>query len=314
MRPAMNIAASAMAWSVRSSWCVPGLKSSIGSNWRSAPRQTRRIAATALSGCLPAAVSCDSITASVPSSTALATSSTSARVGIGDSTIDCIICVAVITTLLRARVSRMIFFCMPGNSASPISTPRSPRATITASDASMISASAAIASARSIFATSAALPPAARMSWRLSSMSAALLANDTARKSTPSFAARRMSSLSLSASAADLYGGADRGAFNRIDLERDQTVVKQQGIADFYIFIQIQIAHANSRDVAGQHIRVAFKREPLTGIEQHRRRSELGDADLRPLQIRQYGHFAAERGGSGAHFVYAALMVLGGAV
>ena len=35
----------------------------------------------------------------------------------------------------RATASRMIFFCRPGNSASPISTPRSPRATITASEA-----------------------------------------------------------------------------------------------------------------------------------------------------------------------------------
>ena len=43
------------------------------------------------------------MTASVPSITALATSSTSARVGIGDSTIDCIICVAVITTRLRSE-------------------------------------------------------------------------------------------------------------------------------------------------------------------------------------------------------------------
>jgi hypothetical protein len=44
--------------------------------------------------------SAESITASVPSITALATSSTSARVGIGLSTIDCSICVAVITTRL----------------------------------------------------------------------------------------------------------------------------------------------------------------------------------------------------------------------
>ena len=61
------------------------------------------MACTARSGCAPAAVSCDSITASVPSITALATSSTSARVGIGASTIDCSICVAVITARLQAQ-------------------------------------------------------------------------------------------------------------------------------------------------------------------------------------------------------------------
>ena len=60
------------------------------------------MACTALTGYLPAAVSAESITASVPSSTALATSLTSARVGTGLWIIDSIICVAVITTRLRA--------------------------------------------------------------------------------------------------------------------------------------------------------------------------------------------------------------------
>jgi hypothetical protein len=46
---------------------------------------------------------------------------------------------------------RMIFFCRPGSSASPISTPRSPRATITTSEAVQISTRFSIASARSIF-------------------------------------------------------------------------------------------------------------------------------------------------------------------
>ena len=68
----------------------------------SAPSITSAIACTAFTGYLPAAVSADSITASVPSSTALATSLTSARVGIGFWIIDSIICVAVITTRLRA--------------------------------------------------------------------------------------------------------------------------------------------------------------------------------------------------------------------
>jgi hypothetical protein len=50
------------------------------------------------------AVSADNMTASVPSITAFATSLTSARVGTGLLIIDSIICVAVITTLLRVRV------------------------------------------------------------------------------------------------------------------------------------------------------------------------------------------------------------------
>ena len=73
----------------------------------SAPTQTSAIARTDLTGKLPTAVSPDSMTASVPSITALATSETSARVGIGFWIIDSIICVAVMTTLERLRVLRM---------------------------------------------------------------------------------------------------------------------------------------------------------------------------------------------------------------
>src|SRR5258706_15745507 len=69
----------------------------------SASTQTRAMAATVSTGYLPVAVSADSITASVPSSTALVTSDTSARVGIGLLIIDSIIWVAVITILLRSR-------------------------------------------------------------------------------------------------------------------------------------------------------------------------------------------------------------------
>ena len=121
--------------------------------------------------------------------TAFATSSTSARVGMGLSTIDCSIWVAVMTTLLRASDSRMIFFCRPGSSASPISTPRSPRATITTSLASTISARFSMASVRSIFDTSAASQPCWRAMRRASFMSSALRQNDTAMKSTPMFSA-----------------------------------------------------------------------------------------------------------------------------
>ena len=74
---------------------------------------TSSIAWMALTGCLPTALSAESITASVPSITAFATSETSARVGTGLVIIDSIICVAVITTLLRVRDSWMMVFCKP---------------------------------------------------------------------------------------------------------------------------------------------------------------------------------------------------------
>ena len=63
---------------------------------------------------MPLAVSAESITASVPSSTALATSDTSARVGTGLEIIDSIICVAVMVSLFCSRARRIICFCSAG--------------------------------------------------------------------------------------------------------------------------------------------------------------------------------------------------------
>ena len=70
---------------------------------------------------------------------ALATSLASARVGRGDATIDCSICVAVITGLPATFAAWMMRFCQIGTVAGSISTPRSPRAIMTASAAAMIS-------------------------------------------------------------------------------------------------------------------------------------------------------------------------------
>ena len=89
--------------------------------------------ATASTGYSPTAVSPESITADVPSRIAFATSLASARVGSGWCIIDSSICVAVITGLPRSSALWMIRFWISGTSAGPISTPRSPRATITAS-------------------------------------------------------------------------------------------------------------------------------------------------------------------------------------
>ncbi len=70
----------------------------------------RRMACTASRGYAPAAVSADSITASVPSMIAFATSLASARVGRGFSIIDSSICVAVMTGRPMMFADLMIFF------------------------------------------------------------------------------------------------------------------------------------------------------------------------------------------------------------
>ena len=89
---------------------------------------------TTLTGSTPMAVSPDSINASVPSNTALATSLTSARVGDGAVIMLSIICVAVITGTPASTQCRTMRFCRCGTSSSGHSMPRSPRATITASE------------------------------------------------------------------------------------------------------------------------------------------------------------------------------------
>ena len=80
----------------------------------SASAMMRAIMATASRGYLPLAVSAESMTASVPSKIALATSLASARVGRGFSIIDSSICVAVITGLRHSSARRMMCFWMSG--------------------------------------------------------------------------------------------------------------------------------------------------------------------------------------------------------
>ena len=113
----------------------------------------RAIVATASIGYAPTLVSPDSITASAPSSTALATSDASARVGRGAEIIDSSIWVATMTGLALRRAFSTISFWTIGTSSSGSSTPRSPRATITPSKASDD-------------LVEVARPPAASRSWR----------------------------------------------------------------------------------------------------------------------------------------------------
>ena len=142
----------------------------------------RFIIATASTGYSPAADSADSMIASAPSKTAIDTSDTSARVGTGAVIIDSSIWVATTTGLPARRAARVICFWMPGTASSGISTPRSPRATISASDSSMISASRATACGFSIFDISSARP---RAILRASARSSGRWMKDSATQSTP---------------------------------------------------------------------------------------------------------------------------------
>ena len=181
---AVNSAPMAIDWSMRENWRPVNSASLSGSSAASAAAQILAISCTVSSGYLPAAVSALSMTASVPSSTALATSLTSARVGTGLVIMLSIICVAVITNLSMSRAMRIIFFCSAGTAALPTSTARSPRATMMPSETCRISSRRGMASARSILAIRPGLWPywaaATLHSWRAISMSVAFLGKLTA--------------------------------------------------------------------------------------------------------------------------------------
>ena len=154
--------------------------------------------ATASTGYLPAADSADSITASAPSKMAVATSDTSARVGTGLLIIDSSICVATTTGLPARRAARVIDFWMPGTRSSGISTPRSPRATISASVMSRISSSRVTACGFSILAITAARP---RVIFLASAMSSGRWMKESAIQSTSASSAASRSERSFCASA-----------------------------------------------------------------------------------------------------------------
>ena len=133
----------------------------------------RSIVRTAPTGCAPTDVSPDSITASAPSRTALATSEASARVGRELVIIDSSIWVATMTGLFRSRAAWMARFCTSGTCSSGSSTPRSPRATMIPSNASTIASRFSTASGFSSLAMTGTSMSSCRMMSRTSSASSA---------------------------------------------------------------------------------------------------------------------------------------------
>ena len=120
------------------------------------------------------------MTASLPSQTALATSLASARVGVSSVIIDSSICVAVMTGMPRLLARWMMRFCSIGTCSGASSTPRSPRATITASATCRISSRLSIASPFSSLTTSGAVRPMLRINSWAARTSAAERTNDSA--------------------------------------------------------------------------------------------------------------------------------------
>ena len=106
--------------------------------------------------------------------------------------------VATITGLAFSRAIWMARFCTSGTSSSGTSTPRSPRATMMPSKARMMDSSASTASGFSSLAITGTRRFSSSMTWCTSSTSAGERTKDSATMSTPSFSAKRRSSMSFS--------------------------------------------------------------------------------------------------------------------
>ena len=160
------------------------------------------IVRTVLIGYRPTLVSPDSMTASVPSSTAFATSEVSARVGRELEIIESSIWVATMTGLAFSRAIWMARFCTSGTFCRGSSTPRSPRATMIPSKARTMASRLSTASGFSSLAITGTRPrPVLSMILWTRSMSAGLRTKESATTSTRSDSANSRSETSFSESA-----------------------------------------------------------------------------------------------------------------
>ncbi len=177
----------------------------------SASRMIASSVCTDSTGKAPDAVSPASMMASTPSSTALAASLTSARVGRGSLRMDSSTCVATMTGRPMARARRVISFCRRGTRSSGTSRPRSPRATITASASARIGSRCSIACGRSSLATIGVDDlPTSSITARAARTSETCCTNDSPIMSTPAASPNRRSSSSFAVSPSD--GSATPGA------------------------------------------------------------------------------------------------------
>ena len=174
-------------------------------------------ARAAKTGYAPIAVSPESITASAPSRTALATSLASARVGRDAVSIDSSIWVATITGWPSDRATATRRFWTIGTSSNGSSRPRSPRAIITPSATAAIASNPSTAGRVSILATIAG--PSGPRTARRSSTSRGVRTNDWPSRSMPISTARRASSRSWSPRA-----GSDSRSAGTFTPTRDRRV------------------------------------------------------------------------------------------
>ena len=217
--------------------------------------------------------------------------------------IDSSICVATTTGLPAARPARVICFCMPGTFSSGISTPRSPRATISASATSMISSSRCTACGFSILAITAARP---RVIFLASAMSSGRCTKDSAIQSMPASSAASRSERSLAVERRE----RDRSVSGRLTPLRSDSLPPTSTRVTMRLRLGLgdgepHLAVVEQQRVAGLDARRRFpdaadrrawrRRAPDRSrarrcapfVEHDRAAGEGADAQLRPLQIDQ---------------------------
>ena len=272
---------------------------------------TRSIISTVSTGNLPIAVSLLSMTASVPSKMALATSVTSARVGDGFSTMELSICVAVMTGLPMRLHRAMSLFWIMGTSSIGISTPRSPRATMIPF---------AMARMLSMFWTACHFSTLTMMGTCAPcvSISRAELTNivgcahereghvvdssPQARQQIMSVLIRDCRDMEVRLGKVDslvVREGStlqdfcdDSVALDLTCLETNQSVINEDKFSGTYLGCQARIVHTGLLGVAIYH--PGRQTEDISGHDLTWPLSERAQADLWPLQVLQNGQWKVE--------------------
>ena len=299
---AVNSVAIAIDWSTRVNVRSRRSRSSSTASDFSASTQICAIVSTVSTGYFPAAVSADSMTASVPSRTALATSETSARVGTGARIIDSIICVAVIVSLLRSRASLIIRFCRPGTAAvahfdrevaardhdavrriDDLVEVRDRLRALDLRDQQRIAARGAQQLARHVHVFLVLRERDGEVVGGKLGRRLDVLHVLRGQRGRGQSAAHPVDALVVGQRAAHHDARDDPRAVDGLDVEPDQAVVEQQHRAARDVARQLLVVEAGARRVA--EFAFGVEDERLPGLQRDLAVDELADADLRALQV-----------------------------
>ena len=109
--------------------------------------------------------------------------------------------------------------------------------------------------------------------------------------------------------ATHLDASMDRVSLHRLDAQPNETIIEKQHSARFHIVRQLLVIQADPMLVA--QLAVSVQHERLSSLESHAARGKFADANLRALQVRHDGDFAAQRMCRIAHHARSSLMVGG---